>query len=85
MDRSQVPGGLLIPSCKSVHTFGMRFALDLLFLGPGEEPLVAIREVGPGHRVKVPEAGSVLELPSDWDVDSMRDPDLSGRPGSTER
>jgi hypothetical protein len=27
------PGaGLLIPRCRSVHTFGMRFALDVLFV-----------------------------------------------------
>lgn len=25
--------GLLIPRCRSVHTFGMRFALDVDFLG----------------------------------------------------
>ena len=29
--------GLLIPRCSSVHTFGMRFALDVVFLdGDGE-------------------------------------------------
>jgi hypothetical protein len=47
----------------------MRFPLDLLFLGSDSEPLIAVREVGPGHRVRVPEAAAVLELPSDWDID----------------
>jgi uncharacterized membrane protein (UPF0127 family) len=69
LDRHRAPEGLLIPRCRSVHTFGMRFPLDLLFLGPESEPLIAVREVGPGHRVRVPEAKSVLELPSDGDVE----------------
>lgn len=69
LDRQLAPEGLLIPRCRSVHTFGMRFPLDLLFLGPGCEPLIAVREVGPGHRVRVPEAEAVLELPSDWDIE----------------
>lgn len=69
LDRHRAPEGLLIPRCRSVHTYGMRFPLDLLFLGPELEPLIAVREVGPGHRVRVPDAESVLELPSDWDVD----------------
>lgn len=69
LDRHRAPEGLLIPRCRSVHTFGMRFSLDLLFLGPDCEPLIAVREVGPGHRIRVPEARSVLELPSDWDVE----------------
>ena len=32
LDREAVGGGLLIPRCASVHTFGMRFGLDLVFL-----------------------------------------------------
>ncbi len=73
LDRHRAPDGLLIPRCRSVHTFGMRFPLDLLFFGRGGEPLIAVREVGPGHRLRVPEADSVLELPSDWDVDKWDD------------
>lgn len=70
LDRHRSPEGLLIPRCRSVHTFGMRFPLDLLFLGEECQPLIAVREVGPGHRVRVPQAAAVLELPSDWDIDS---------------
>jgi len=69
LDRHRAPEGLLIPRCRSVHTYGMRFPLDLLFLGPDCQPLIAVREVGPGHRVRVPEAAAVLELPSDWDLE----------------
>jgi uncharacterized membrane protein (UPF0127 family) len=32
LDRHDAGAGLLIPRCASVHTFGMRFALDLHFL-----------------------------------------------------
>src|SRR3954452_7280467 len=32
LDRPQAGSGLLIPRCAAVHTFGMRFALDLVFL-----------------------------------------------------
>jgi uncharacterized membrane protein (UPF0127 family) len=56
--------GLLIPRCSSVHTFGMRFALDLLFLDARRRPLSVRRAVRPrrlaGHRG----ADAVLELPA---------------------
>ena len=73
LDRHRAPEGLLIPRCRSVHTYGMRFPLDLLFLGPDCQPLIAVREVGPGHRVRVPEAAAVLELPSDWDLEKWEE------------
>ena len=83
LDRHRAPEGLLIPRCRSVHTYGMRFPLDLLFLGPDCEPLIAVREVEPGHRVRVAEAAAVLELPSDWDVEKWQpgviDPGGEGR------
>jgi len=64
LDRGRAPEGLLIPRCRSVHTFGMRFALDLVFLdGAGE--VVAIRPgVGPRRLVRCSAASGVLELPS---------------------
>lgn len=70
LDRDRAPQGLLFPRCRSVHTFGMRFTLDLLFLGATGRPLVAVREVCPGHRVRVPRAAAVLELPSGADLPS---------------
>jgi uncharacterized protein len=57
--------GLLIPRCSSVHTFGMRFALDLIFLAGSGEVLVARRAVPPGRIVRCRGAESVLELPVD--------------------
>jgi uncharacterized protein len=31
LDRADAPAGLLIPRCRSVHTFGMRFPIDVAF------------------------------------------------------
>ena len=56
-------GGLLIPRCSSVHTFGMRFPLDLVFLDRRGHPL-AIRRRVPARRVASHRgAVSVLEIP----------------------
>jgi uncharacterized protein len=55
--------GLLIPRCRSVHTFGMRFPLDLLFLGEDGRVVRLDRAVPPWRIVRCPKAASVLELP----------------------
>ena len=64
LDRAEVGAGLLIPRCSSVHTFGMRFALDLCFLdGRGE--VVAVRLAVPPRRLAFcRRAAAVLELPA---------------------
>ncbi len=64
LDREDAGDGLLIPDCRSVHTFGMRFELDLLFLDEEGNVVELRRSVPPGQRVRCPAAGSVLELPS---------------------
>jgi uncharacterized protein len=45
--RAPPVGGLLIPRCRSVHTFGMRFAIDLVWLGPGGRVVRVDRGVPP--------------------------------------
>jgi uncharacterized protein len=56
--------GLLIPRCRSVHTFGMRFALRVVFLD-GDLAPVSVREAVPPRRiVRDPGAAAVLELPA---------------------
>lgn len=56
--------GLLIPRCRSVHTFGMRFPLDLAFLDAAGRP-ISRRVAVPANRiVSEPSADAVLELPS---------------------
>ena len=62
--RERAGEGLLIPRCRSVHTFGMRFPLDLLFLDEEERIVSLHRCVPPGRIVRCPAAVSVLELPS---------------------
>lgn len=64
LDREKVGGGLLIPHCSSVHTFGMRFALDLYFLDR-EGVVVARRLAVPSKRLAFCRgASAVLELPA---------------------
>lgn len=64
LDRARVGAGLLIPRCASVHTFGMRFALDLVFLDRAGRPCAVRRAVPPRRVVFAQGAASVLELPA---------------------
>jgi uncharacterized membrane protein (UPF0127 family) len=59
----QAGAGLLIPSCASVHTFGMRFRLDLVFLDRCGEPLAVHRAVPPLRLVWCRGASAVVEIP----------------------
>src|SRR3954465_8962154 len=40
---------LLIPRCRSVHTFGMRFAIDVVFLDAGGRVVRVASHVPPGR------------------------------------
>ena len=64
LTRERAGSGLLIPRCRGVHTFGMRFALDLLFLDAEGRVLDLRREVPPGRFIRCAAASAVLELPS---------------------
>lgn len=64
LDRERVGPGLLIPRCRSVHTFGMRFALDLVFLDPDGRPCSVRRGVPPRRLAWDRRASAVLELPA---------------------
>ena len=64
LDRESAGRGLLIPRCRSVHTFGMRFPLDLVFLDGGDRVVELHRGVPPGRFIRCPAAMAVLELPS---------------------
>lgn len=63
LDLDEAGPGLLIPRCSSVHTFGMRFPLDLVFLDRGGRPLFIRREVPPRRFAWDRRASAVLELP----------------------
>jgi uncharacterized protein len=63
LGRERAGDGLLIPHCSSVHTFGMRFALDLVFLDRDGKPLSVRRAVQPRRFAGDRRASAVLELP----------------------
>ena len=64
LDRDRAGPGLLIPRCASVHTFGMRFALDVYFLD-GEGAIVSVRRgIRPRRVVVCRTAAAVLEIPA---------------------
>jgi uncharacterized membrane protein (UPF0127 family) len=53
---------LHIPRCRSVHTFGMRFALDLIWLG-ADGGVVRVDRVVPPRRLRSCRAArSVVEV-----------------------
>lgn len=65
LDLERAGPGLLIPRCRSVHTFGMRFPIDIHFLGEDDRLLRSFTAVPPGRLIRCSEASDVLELVSD--------------------
>lgn len=55
--------GLLIDRCYGIHTFGMRFPIDLLFLDKDLRVMKPVRAVPPHRTCVVRKAVYVLELP----------------------
>jgi uncharacterized protein len=62
--RERAGSGLLIPRCSSVHTFGMRFALDIVFLDRNNRPLRSVRCVRGWRVVSCRLAAAALETPA---------------------
>jgi len=62
--RDRAGTGLLIPHCRSVHTVGMRFRLDLLFLDRDGRVVEICRDVPAGRFLRCRRAAAVLELPA---------------------
>ena len=59
------PGeGLWIAPCEGVHTFGMKFPIDVLFLSKKKKILKARRDMVKGRIAFSLRAYSVLELPA---------------------
>jgi uncharacterized membrane protein (UPF0127 family) len=56
--------GLLIPRCRSVHTFGMRFALDLVWLDRDGQIVDVSASVRPRRVVSRGQARAVVEAPA---------------------
>lgn len=64
LDREDAGPGLLIPRCAAVHTFGMRFALDIHFLDADGTVLGSRLAVPPRRFVAQRAAVAVLEIPA---------------------
>src|SRR5437763_16273923 len=66
LPRRSLPAGhaLLIPHCRSVHTFGMRFPLDVTFLDERGRVLRLERDVAPRRVLFERRAFAVLEQDS---------------------
>lgn len=65
--RSGLPagGGLLLRPCKSVHTFFMRFPIDVVFVNGDNRVVHVVERMGPNRISKfLPVARCVLELPA---------------------
>lgn len=60
------PGkGLLIRPCKGIHTFLMKFPIDVIFLDKDNQVIALFRELPPNRLTNIyPKAASVLELPA---------------------
>lgn len=54
---------LHLPACRAVHTFGMRFVLDLVWLDAGGKPVRVDRDVPPRRLRACRRARSVIEGP----------------------
>lgn len=68
--------GMLIRPCNSIHTFFMRFAIDVVYLDP-EFKIVKLRRAMSPWRLDFPvsKAAMVLELPVDG-ASGLREGDL---------
>jgi uncharacterized membrane protein (UPF0127 family) len=64
LDREDAGPGLVIPRCAAVHTFGMRFALDIHFIDADGAVLSSRLAVPPRRFVAHRGAAAVLEIPA---------------------
>lgn len=65
LDEVPEDAGLLIPRCSSVHTFGMRFTLDVSFLDAEGRVLRRVEAVPPRRLLWHHGAAAVLERRSE--------------------
>ncbi|MDX6603288.1 MAG: hypothetical protein QOF13_2490 [Solirubrobacterales bacterium] len=64
LDRDGAGMGLLIPHCRCVHTFGMRFDLDLCFFDAGGAVIAVRQALRPRRVAFCGGAAAVLEVPA---------------------
>jgi uncharacterized membrane protein (UPF0127 family) len=67
LGRAQLAEGeaLLIAPCTSIHTFFMRFPIDVIFLDGDGRALRALEDLGPWRATRIyPHAACAIELPA---------------------
>lgn len=67
LGRDHLPPGeaLILPSCRSIHTLGMRFPIDVVFVDGSWRVLRSWRDLRPGRMTPyVWAAKNVVELPA---------------------
>lgn len=62
LDREEAGTGLLIPGCRSIHTFGMRFEIDVIFFDGAGRLIRRCVQVPPRRFLFAFGAASVLEI-----------------------
>ena len=62
--REAAPDALLLPRCRSIHTLGMRFRIDVVFLDGEGRVISRADRLGPARIAREPCAAAVLEVPS---------------------
>lgn len=65
--KDSLPPGdaLLIKPCNGIHTFGMRFAIDVIFLDRKNHVVAVAKDLRPNHLSRLHlRATSVIELPA---------------------
>ena len=64
LGRDDFDGALLLRPAKSVHTIGMRFAIDVVFLARDGEVVKVVPSLRPWRTAAARRAKAVLELPA---------------------
>jgi uncharacterized protein len=62
LDPGDGDDALLIRRCRSVHTFGMRFPIDIVFVDRDWHVVRLVRDVGPRRIVHCRGAAAVIEV-----------------------
>jgi uncharacterized protein len=62
LDEMDADEALLIPRCRSVHTIGMRFPIDVLFVDRSWRVVRVIRDLPPWRLASCREAAAAIEV-----------------------
>lgn len=58
--------GLYIAPCRAIHTFGLRYAIDVVFLDGNDRVIRKVDALAPGRWAVCAAAVSVVELPAGY-------------------